>query len=356
MANFLSHSGASSRVGSVADLDGYTFPPSDYYSTSSSSYYISSNHDEFGFDPPTSNSAYRTLESTYSPDSQSNPVLLPGWPGFETEEDSKRQLQIKFGIQQSSLPASQTLDRTQTTNLPNISTAISRFGQVTPPRSNSAGSVDMIEGEPDVLPKNATVARRKKSKVHLSEFTPSPTNTKPSRRRKASRKATLSISEPMDAAEADKRKNSLEKNRVAAAKCRINKKEKTEQMQRDSHEKSVQNAILRDTVMRMKAEIEHMNTLLLAHSNCEGCRRPDEVHKHIRQTGNDYFSHRPGQQYNSYGAMPEHMHQSNQGHMMQDDFFARATMDHDPMMLSNPPLPEYNQPADFVLETPHPAD
>ena len=56
-----------------------------------------------------------------------------------------------------------------------------------------------------------------------------------------------------------KRKASLEMNRPAAAKRRINKKEKTEMLQRDSHDKAVHNAFPKDQVMRMQEEIQQIN-------------------------------------------------------------------------------------------------
>ena len=56
-----------------------------------------------------------------------------------------------------------------------------------------------------------------------------------------------------------KRKASLEMSRPAAAKRRINKKEKTEMLQRDSHDKAVHNAFPKDQVMRMQEEIQQIN-------------------------------------------------------------------------------------------------
>ena len=352
--NTLSHSGASSTAESVADLDGYTFQHPDYYSNSS--LYLGSNQTDFGFDPSTSTgSAYPTYEPIYSPKIHGNMTLPSTWPGFETETEGKRHhTMIELGAQPSVLPMSRPFDKMQTKNPPSTSTAYSRFGQVTPPRSNSASSVDMIKEEPDVSAKSSL--RKKKSKVQFNEPTPPSTSTKPSRKRKNSRKSFAA--ESKDAAEDDKRKMSLEKNRVAAAKCRVNKKEKTEQMQQDSHEKAVQNAFLKETIMRMKEEIQHMNTLLLAHSNCEGCSRPEEVHKHLRRMGNDYFSHPGGNNRfgMTYTALPEPVRHMNQEQSLQDDYFSRVIPNHDQGMLDNPPLPEYNQSDDFDLQTPQPGD
>ena len=51
-------------------------------------------------------------------------------------------------------------------------------------------------------------------------------------------RSTIKFDE-VDNVEDEKRKTSLEKNRLAAAKCRVNKKEGIEALQRDSHDKAI---------------------------------------------------------------------------------------------------------------------
>jgi hypothetical protein len=63
------------------------------------------------------------------------------------------------------------------------------------------------------------------------------------------------------------------------------KPQKTEQLQRDSHDKAVQNSYLKDQVMRMKDEVQRMNAILLAHANCEGCRSSEGLQAHLSQLG-----------------------------------------------------------------------
>jgi len=152
-----------------------------------------------------------------------------------------------------------------------------------------------------------------------------------------------------------KRKASLEKNRLAAAKCRINKKEKTEQLQRDSHDKAVHNAFLKDQIMHMKEEIQQMNAMLLAHANCKGCKSPDEIQSHLSQLSNEFLagqmSSLGGGNYGDYSQMAmDGVPPISQAPMMSESYF-----DHDPALL-NPPLPDFDRTADFEVHTPMQTD
>jgi len=158
------------------------------------------------------------------------------------------------------------------------------------------------------------------------------------------------IDEQEDAPEDDRRKQSLEKNRVAAAKCRVNKKEKTERLQRDSHDKAVENAYLKDQVMRMKEEVQQMNAILVAHANCDGCRSPDEIQAHLNELGNEFFNQHLALAGHNFGEFP----QMNFAGLaaMPDTYFSGAAVG----STLHPPLPEFNRSAEFDVHTPLPTD
>lgn len=341
MNNYIPQSGRSSTVPSVADLDGYTFPAPDYYPGSAASY-LSPETDEFGFDPP--KTGYPKIESSYSPTNANDAAALAGWPGFERDEDEKHPLQPKAGLRAVPL---------LTQGLGLNAGAVSRFGQVTPPRSNSSNSADAPGEESNSSPRPTSATRKKPVKEELSTAAAGP--SKSSRKRKPYRKSDAKSDTNASPADEEKRRMSLEKNRLAAAKCRINKKEKTEVLQRDSHEKAVQNAFLKETVVRMKEEIQHINALLIAHASSEGCKRPEELHKHLSQVGQDYFSHHhmgmEGQAYSTYASLARQMQQA-----AGQNFPVIPDPTHDPTLLNNPPLPEFNQSADFDVRTPQPGD
>jgi hypothetical protein len=81
----------------------------------------------------------------------------------------------------------------------------------------------------------------------------------------------------------DKRKQlSLEKNRVAASKCRTKKKEKNEQMLEDSRTKAKENKVLRELVGTMETELHTLTTVLSAHSDSLNCKKPVQLKEALR--------------------------------------------------------------------------
>ena len=324
-------SGPSSSVQSISDLDGYTLRDYQFPSTS----YAATNDDEFGFDPPEAKPP-QNMYQTYSPPQDTS---MSGWPDFAREGD------VKETIEPSEL-GDFDMDSFFAPNVPNSDTAVSRFGQITPPRSNSASS---SHPKDESLSPKTTVPERKKTKAQAKTNGTAPVTTvaKPGRKRKSTRKASIDADNG-ESPEESKRKQSLEKNRLAAAKCRVNKKEKTEILQRDSHEKAVENAYLKDQIMRMKDEVQHMNAILLAHANCEGCKSPEALQAHLSQLSNDFFNHPPMDL-----AAPNFVDYSQMNYSplstMQDNFFPNTTSG----SMMNPPLPEFNRGAEFEPHTPH---
>jgi len=278
--------------------------------------------DDFGFDPAPKKSTYSTrLGQTYTPP-DSNDTF--GDFSFDS---------VKEQLPPSPVRALE-LDGMVAQTIPNAN-AISRYGQVTPPRSNSESSMDKpVEQKP--------TRQRRSTKSSLKEESaqPSPAGRK---RRNTRKNSTATIGSLEDD---DKRRQSLEKNRLAAAKCRVNKKEKTEQLQRDSHDKAVQNAFLKEQVMRMKEEVQQMNALLLGHANCEGCKSPQDIQKHLSHLGNEFFAqhmHGIPHDFPSFNNMP-----FDQSDMEHDHYFSPTT---DSSMM-NPPLPEFDREPEFDVRTP----
>ncbi|KAI1619974.1 hypothetical protein EDD37DRAFT_654082 [Exophiala viscosa] len=336
------HSGPSSAVDSINDLDGYTIRD---YNFPSSNSFTPGQDDDFGFDPPAVKAASLNNFQVYSPP---NDLSMPEWPDFQRDDDLKPSTEIPLNLD------AYEIDKFINSTLPNSTTAVARYGQMTPPRSHSAASTDSVKHEEKVLsPKSAAPEgpRRKRSKVQTKEEEPATSTSTPAtsgRKRKSSKKSAL---ERSDSPEEQKRKQSLEKNRLAAAKCRMNKKDKTEQLQRDSHDKAVQNAYLKDQVMRMKDEIQQMNAVLLAHANCDGCRSPEEIQAHLSNIGNDFFS-----SHMSMGASNYQQDFSQMSfpdlQMMPDSYFSSAN--HNGML--NPPLPEFSRGGEFEVTTPMQTD
>jgi hypothetical protein len=337
------HSGPSSTVASVSDLDGFTIGR-DYLTT----FNPAEEHNEFGFDPPEEKfSTLGRFDQAYSPPEQNDNL----WPGFEREEDLKHPLQSE-------------LDKFSRT-LPGTNNSISRFGQVTPPRTNSTdstGSVaDTTANSASASPKSAAPNTRRRAKPQTKDSSTSVSTTSSSRKRKSTRKAAAAAVETPSGPDDTKRKASLEKNRLAAAKCRINKKEKTEQLQRDSHDKAVHNAFLKDQVMQMKEEIQQINAMLLTHANCKGCKNPDEIQKHLSHLSTDFMnSHVPvsvsvSAAQSNYGDYPsmtldEMPPGLDHAQMLNDSYFPALDAE------LNPPLPDFDRSGEFDVHTPMQTD
>lgn len=334
-------SGASSAVDSINDLDGYTLRD---YSFPSVNSFAPIQEDDFGFDPPLMKASSLNNYQPYSPP---NDLSLPEWPEFQREEDLKPSADTSLNLD------AYEMNKFINSTLPTSSTAVSRYGQMTPPRSNSAASTDSATLEEKLSPKSgAPEARRKRSSKTQSKddaTAPAPATTTPGRKRKSTKKGS-GAADKLHSPEEQKRKQSLEKNRVAAAKCRMNKKEKTEQLQRDSHEKAIQNAYLKDQVMRMKDEIQQMNALLLAHANCEECKAPEEIQSHLANLGNDFFTSHMALGNPSFADFAPPMNFSDLP-VMNNGYF-----DQNQGQMLHPPLPEFNRSADFEVQTPMQTD
>ena len=326
MNSFRSQSEPSSAVASISDLDGYSFPNTSY---------IPADQDEFGFDPPEQKAIYPKMKQTYSPP-EDNVASPEDWPGFERHDEGRSKIDQTYYLNKLAIQ-----DR------PHTATAVTRYGQVTPPRTNSASSTETPTHEESVSSSTSTNSGRRKYTKQVKEpAAPAPTAS--GRKRKNSRKSAANAESIIGNGEDSKRKASLEKNRLAAAKCRVNKKEKTEQLQRDSHDKAVHNAYLKEQVMRMKEEVQQLNALLLAHASCDGCKSPEEIQKHLQELSAEYMPHQM-----SIGGYPDYEEMGMDG-MPQagdsDGSYFSITPDDRSML--NPPLPEFNRSADFEVHTP----
>lgn len=312
-------------VGTISDLDGFSVTGESYYPQIPQAFHMQS--DDFGFDPPNKSGHFIKMEQTYSPPDDTS--------SFSFDFDP---------VQKDSAPVRATeLDRMITQNIPNPAAAVSRYGQVTPPRSNSETSAIEKSVEDN---QTSSDRRRRTSKIAIKEEqNMQPQTTATGRKRRNTRKNSTATNVSANAEDDEKRKQSLEKNRLAAAKCRVNKKEKTEQLQRDSHDKAVENAFLKEQVMRLKEEVQQINALLLAHANCEGCKSPEDIQKHLNDLGQEFFnSHMSGlaHEYPSFSGLPVDIN------MDHDNYFSPAS----DLSMINPPLPDFDREPEFDVSTP----
>jgi hypothetical protein len=197
-------------------------------------------------------------------------------------------------------------------------------------------------------------AKRRRGKTQSKNpVTPPEDNKGPKQKKTGGRKrstaAQLHTSDPADA----KRKASLEKNRVAAAKCRINKKEKTEQLQRDSHTKAQENSQLRGLVETMEAERNALAAYLDAHASCAECRHPRQLkealqvfqHTEMRK----HFAELAGEAATANTSPVLSVSDRSMASGLYDDSGLASTYS-----TMNPPLPDFNLGGDYDMNSPLP--
>ena len=332
----------------IHDLDGYSFPQD--YEQVPQLKRESDFDDGFGFDPSAGNE--NILPSTVG--------MLDNWsttgPSDMFNFNQKAMLAKQIQMQKPSLaqlqqaggmmPMSGLAQQMNAFNIPNSSATLSHYGTVTPPRSNSADSTNSKQEHKPAM----ETRRRGRGKSQLkTPLTPPDSNNNVTKTRKSGgRKRNNTAPSPQDTPEDDKRKASLEKNRVAAAKCRINKKEKTEQLQRDSHNKAKANAELRGLLQTMDSELQTLTGYLAAHASCPDCRDPEQLRhalQHIQEQ--QMANHYPCLSGGSISAQSPGMSIDGQSIYSQPGYFNSPAMTH-------PPLPEFDAGNDLDINSPMP--
>jgi len=102
------------------------------------------------------------------------------------------------------------------------------------------------------------------------------------RKRKSGREASLqtpSRSDLIDCPVDEARKRALEKNRLAADKCRNIKKRRVTQLQVDIRAKEMEHASLVEQITCMNNEVQQLVDILIVHVNMDLCRSPEEIIK-----------------------------------------------------------------------------
>lgn len=322
----MAHYGSSIGNG-LNDLDGWS-GDADFYSTQQHQV----DDSDFGFDPPNRDHMYAMkMQQTFTPPNHNDTMSRD----FMFDPHLLSKVEPNYIKNEPSPPSDYEIREIMLDNIAAVQQnqphTISRYGQVTPPRSNSEASVDKVEQKP-------TRAKRQSKAALKDDSQPAP-----GRKRRNTRRSSSQLAITGNPEEDSKRKQSLEKNRLAAAKCRVNKKEKTEQLQRDSHEMAVKNAYLKENVMRLKEEVQQMNALLLSHAKCEGCKSPDNIQEHLNHLGNEYMNNRMYSMgsvpHETFGFTPDPLDGSSEFDTM--DHLSPSTVMTDSGM--HPPLPDFDQ-------------
>ena len=127
-------------------------------------------------------------------------------------------------------------------------------GQITPPDDHHAG----FDGESHNEDEMEIEEEESKTKAHDGKAKP---------RSKAGRKSTKR--KTGDAKEDEKRNKFLERNRLAASKCRMKKKEWTNNLEDRARDAQVENKQMRMIVDSLRQEVLYLKGEVLKHTDCE---------------------------------------------------------------------------------------
>ncbi|KAK0508022.1 hypothetical protein JMJ35_009911 [Cladonia borealis] len=170
--------------------------------------------------------------------------------------------------------------------LTNIDTANTRaqYGQVTPPDDDNDNESIFdyhLKAQYQQDAQDDTGGKKRKRNTYTTNESQSP-----KRARKYASRGASNVAEPIKTEDV-KRSKFLERNRVAASKCRQKKKEWTQNLENKARELQKNNSSLRLMVDSLRQEVIFLKGEMLKHNSCS-C---DQIQKFLKQ-GSDNFSDR----------------------------------------------------------------
>ena len=221
--------------------------------------HVSANSTEFSFDHPRCKPIQDISDHNYI--NMEDMKMLKNWSSFEKCQLIADQLELMEGVRldfcESALPGAGGWGANV---LSSATTTLSPYGESTTPLS----SVDFPH-------RKGQSASRKPGDLSKTRSLLS------NRTRKRSRKLTNDSLQLLKLPDDEKRRMSLEKNRLASAKCRIKKRGEMQQLNDALRAKATENTELKQQTMHMKAEILNLQSKLASHMSSHGYRRSQEV-------------------------------------------------------------------------------
>ena len=246
---------------------------------------------DFAFDPPVSEPSY----FAFTPSSgrtamQDRDHLQSTGCGFEQEDNQDIFLPDgeTFGSDHWDVKPP-CLDAAWISSLSDLSPTILPRGQVAPSGTTLAPANFYQDVTPPISERAAPTGRKyelrtKAAATNVEQYTPTSSTTEVVRGRKSTTRHRRSTSLRQE----EKRKLSLEKNRMAAAKCRIKRKDRAELLQRSLHDQTLRNAFLKREISSLEEETRRLQSCLVSHSTSGGCNMPAEIHQVLRQLKSEH--------------------------------------------------------------------
>jgi bZIP transcription factor len=238
----------------------------------SSSLYLLERQDSFGFSPGTSPAPNVTKNdrtgSFFNPQRHTLPSL--GESSFLASTDFRYNPSFKNALYPPSSP--QSVHQPIRLHIPSTTTK-QKHGQLTPPSETTPtkGSLpvdfpkDPLRSPAEASNGPATRKRRGTQQSRDNEALPQPTTT-PRRRKKSARKQS---SAGFNGDGGDKRNQFLERNRIAASKCRQKKKEWTSNLEQRARNLQASKTSLAMLVSSLREELLYLKGEALRHTTCD---------------------------------------------------------------------------------------
>ncbi|KAJ2627337.1 Transcription factor [Coemansia sp. RSA 1290] len=203
----------------------------------------------------------------------SDPALHTGLTPFLAGESSSSPLRLHSAVVTPGLQAMihAAFDGNQVTTTPGGSLQLADRPRLPPPDSACSASNDDALSTMALQPTPATDKQRQSRQPTTPSIQPPPSQAKRARRSKKPLSPAKDASKPVDEDD-EKRRQFLERNRVAALKCRQRKKRQLQELQ-DRHDYMMgENERLRAEYTRMREAALRVRALLAAHSECSTAR------------------------------------------------------------------------------------
>lgn len=257
------------------------------------------NDGEFGFDPHpsvASLSEYVSISKMYDGSNTRPQVdMQENWP-FQERVKLTKPNKVSRGKHGEGSSTSEVYKRARMSE--EVSSHVVRHGLITPPPftspvSNKVAKVVKCRARNRTSPEKSPQPRTDvsaASTVSLVSYSSESNAASISKASDRTRKTTKRLRTPARLLDDGKRTLSLQKNKIAAANCRVKKKKKEHYLQTQSRELVSNNTTLKQSVSNMRQHLQELRSMLQFHAASSGCYAPAHIQEALgEQSSHDNF-------------------------------------------------------------------
>jgi hypothetical protein len=260
---------------------------------------VSADDSEFGFDPHPAMASLPKYVSPYKVDHGGHTKLqIKIQQNGSSGQAGKKNHKPSKVTPPKDAETSSSSDTSEQARPPkNTSSYSVRYGQVSPPMSTSS----MSDNTPEPVKRSSRNGASVR-KSHLSQTNPraAPSATsfasfssslvgKPITKASHSTGKPTTKSKPTTTQQDDrKRKLSLEKNKLAAANCRMKRQKQEHRLKDQSRDLASKNTVLKQNVSEMTQQLQELQSMLQLHVLSSGCYKPADIQEALSEQSNGY--------------------------------------------------------------------